>query len=310
MILNIHRNRPTIRRTKASTRFMPAVDGLESRTVLSTAGVAMPPVHTAPGHGHTVDALSTEDLVTNIKFSITNVVKTSADHLSAVGTVTGKVLGHDFLLKGVQIPLSITSSHTTTPATHGHAARPAATTTILHLALGPVNLNLLGLNLKLDNCRGGPVTVDVTAVSGSGNLLGNLLTGVANLLNPSTPVGTALSSIPGPGTGTGPGSITGTLTTALNTLLGDLTAATPTAGVPAAGGATGGATAAATATQILNLRLNPIHLNLLGLHVDTSSICLNVTAVPGTGNLLGNLLTDVANLLNGPSPLTGLAKIV
>ena len=33
---------------------------------------------------------------------------------------------------------------------------------------------------------------------------------------------------------------------------------------------------------ILNLQLAPIHLNLLGLHVDTSAICLSITANPAT----------------------------
>ena len=46
-----------------------------------------------------------------------------------------------------------------------------------------MNLNLLGLVVNLDNCNNGPVTVDVTAVPGAGNLLGNLLCNLANLLN-------------------------------------------------------------------------------------------------------------------------------
>jgi hypothetical protein len=49
------------------------------------------------------------------------------------------------------------------------------TCAILHLELGPLNLTLLGLNVVLDNCANGPVTVDITAVTGQGNLLGNLL---------------------------------------------------------------------------------------------------------------------------------------
>lgn len=53
---------------------------------------------------------------------------------------------------------------------------------------------------------------------------------------------------------------------------------------------------------ILNLELGPIHLNLLGLHVDTSRICLDITAIPG-GGLLGDLLCAIANLLNGGTPL-------
>jgi hypothetical protein len=48
---------------------------------------------------------------------------------------------------------------------------------------------------------------------------------------------------------------------------------------------------------ILSLELQPITLNLLGLVVQTSSICLDITAHQG-GGLLGNLLCSVANLLN------------
>lgn len=45
---------------------------------------------------------------------------------------------------------------------------------------------------------------------------------------------------------------------------------------------------------ILNLSLGPIDLNLLGLAVNTSQICLAVSAERGSGNLLGNLLCEVA----------------
>jgi hypothetical protein len=46
---------------------------------------------------------------------------------------------------------------------------------VLHLELGPLDLTLLGLNVILDDCDGGPVVVDINAQRGSGNLLGNLL---------------------------------------------------------------------------------------------------------------------------------------
>jgi len=46
---------------------------------------------------------------------------------------------------------------------------------ILHLELGPLDLTLLGLQVVLDNCAGGPVVVDITGETGKGNLLGNLL---------------------------------------------------------------------------------------------------------------------------------------
>jgi len=52
---------------------------------------------------------------------------------------------------------------------------------ILTLSLGPIDLNLLGLRVQLDNCNGGPVTVTITAIPGQ--LLGDLLCDLANLLN-------------------------------------------------------------------------------------------------------------------------------
>lgn len=50
---------------------------------------------------------------------------------------------------------------------------------ILHLDIGPISLDLLGLQLDLSQ-----IVLDLTAVSGSGNLLGNLLCAVAGLLDP------------------------------------------------------------------------------------------------------------------------------
>lgn len=52
------------------------------------------------------------------------------------------------------------------------------TCSILHLELGPLDLNLLGLEVLLNNCSGGPVVVDITAQTGGGQLLGNLLCGL------------------------------------------------------------------------------------------------------------------------------------
>jgi len=65
----------------------------------------------------------------------------------------------------------------------GSVTQAAGSTSILHLSLGPVDLSLLGLNVSLDNCANGPVTVDISAQSGPGQLLGNLLTSVSHLLD-------------------------------------------------------------------------------------------------------------------------------
>jgi hypothetical protein len=64
--------------------------------------------------------------------------------------------------------------------------------------------------------------------------------------------------------------------------------------------------------QVLNLVLGPLNLNLLGLVVTLNQVTLNITAVPGAGNLLGNLLCAVVNLLNGAGTggLTSLSALL
>jgi hypothetical protein len=49
---------------------------------------------------------------------------------------------------------------------------------ILELVLGPLNLSLLGLNVSLDDCNGGPVQVCISASRNEG-LLGSLLCGLS-----------------------------------------------------------------------------------------------------------------------------------
>ena len=57
-------------------------------------------------------------------------------------------------------------------------AQANGTCDILHLVLGPLDLNLLGRMVHLDQ-----VVLDITAQQGPGNLLGNLLCAVAGLLD-------------------------------------------------------------------------------------------------------------------------------
>ncbi len=63
--------------------------------------------------------------------------------------------------------------------------------------------------------------------------------------------------------------------------------------------------------QILDLTLGPLDLDLLGLVVHLDTVHLNITAQQGPGNLLGNLLCAVANLLNnqGGGNTTALQQI-
>jgi hypothetical protein len=96
----------------------------------------------------------------------------------ALGTLTGKIGNRTVKRSNVAIPVSMGSG--SSPLT----AHAAATCQILNLVLGPLHLNLLGLHVDLNQ-----VVLNITGQTGAGQLLGNLLCGVANLLNPGLPAG-------------------------------------------------------------------------------------------------------------------------
>jgi len=103
------------------------------------------------------------------------------DHLAlaAVGTLTGTIVD----------PVAGTLAVADTVTLPVNSATGSCK--ILHLELGPLDLDLLGLQVHLDK-----VVLDITAQQGSGNLLGNLLCAVANLLNGGgLNVGAALNQI-------------------------------------------------------------------------------------------------------------------
>jgi len=100
---------------------------------------------------------------------------TQNGQLAAVGTLTGTITNAVGAVVGavnqtVTVPVAVTS----------------ATCDILHLTLGPLDLSLLGLNVHLDQ-----VQLDITADAGPGNLVGNLLCAITNLLNGGVPAGLA-----------------------------------------------------------------------------------------------------------------------
>jgi len=70
--------------------------------------------------------------------------------------------------------------------------------------------------------------------------------------------------------------------------------------------ATSAVVVAQASCPILHLVLGPLHLDLLGLVVDLNRVVLDITAVPGAGNLLGNLLCAITGILDP----TGLADVL
>ena len=99
----------------------------------------------------------------------------------------------------------------------------------------------------------------------------------------------------------GVGTVSGTITTASGAVLATLSSAPATVPIQSA---------ADPSCTILVLHTGAIHLDVLGLVIDLSPIDLTITAQQGPGNLLGNLLCAVANLLNGGGPLTALTGLL
>ena len=110
-------------------------------------------------------------------FTATNFVARSGK-LFAVGTVSGT-------LKNAtgNVVSNVTNAPAALPVTSA-----VGTCTILTLNLGPLDLNLLGLLVHLNQ-----VVLNVTAQAGAGNLLGNLLCSVAGLLDGGSPLTSLVS---------------------------------------------------------------------------------------------------------------------
>ena len=141
---------------------------LASTFVVLSALAAPPLVPVAAAQGQPSPALSIP--VTSPNFAGTFNLRnfTVIDGVvNAVGTLTG-------ILTTPNGPVSVAR----TVALPVAPAQITATCDILHLELGPLDLNLLGLVVHLDR-----IVLDIDAQSGPGNLLGNLLCSVAGLLD-------------------------------------------------------------------------------------------------------------------------------
>ena len=97
------------------------------------------------------------------------------------------------------------------------------------------------------------------------------------------------------------GNLVGTLTDAAGNVIANILR---TVSIPILGDATN------ATCEILHLELGPLDLDLLGLVVHLDRIVLDISAEPGAGNLLGNLLCAVAGLLDGGGPLAGILSLL
>jgi len=234
--------------------FRPRLEGFEDRTV--PAAPVLNAAQVAPAAAGAASLLP---------INITSVAFNAADGLlSVAGTIGNTVFATTATLTGSQ--------------------PPSATTPILHLQLNEIHLDVLGL--KVDTSK---ICLDITTTSGPGNLLGNLLGGVANALNGGSPLGSVLGGL----SATDLSSVTGGLTDLLNGALGGL-------------GSQSAVSGANSVTNILHLSLGPVDLTLLGLNVSLDNcadgpVTVDISAQAGPGKLLGNLLTSVSHLLDGPA---------
>jgi hypothetical protein len=109
--------------------------------------------------------------ITNAAFNLTRFALQNGQ-LVAIGTLTGTLTNTltgatTAISQLITIPISVAGT----------------TCQILHLTLGPLDLNLLGLMIHLNQ-----VVLNIDAQSGPGNLLGNLLCAVAGLLDSGGPL--------------------------------------------------------------------------------------------------------------------------
>jgi hypothetical protein len=125
----------------------------------------------APRTGSVTTVVPTEDLPTGVS--------------EAVVTVTDFAnQGGDLVASGTATITDLAGNQDTEAFQGIEVLQADGTCEILNLVLGPLHLDLLGLVVDLNQ-----VVLNITAESGPGNLLGNLLCAVAGLLDGPSPLG-------------------------------------------------------------------------------------------------------------------------
>jgi hypothetical protein len=204
--------------------------------------------------------------------------------LVATAKITLDVVGRK-LVRTVDLPIDV-------GATAGESCD------ILNLSLGPIRLDVLGLRVRLDDCEGGPVTVDIGA-DPNGGILGDLLCSIAGRLVAGDDLQTIFDELDPEDQDSVRLLLEFLLSDALGGSLTDCHNLADTQAHAAAA-------KKRKNCDLLTLEIpEGVHLALLGLTVDTSGICLDVWARRGDGNLLGNLLCSLSELLDKPGASLG-----
>lgn len=154
-----------MKRRLAALGALASIVAVVTALTIAPAAPAAPPT-AALGNitGTTADGGTFTGTLSNVQFVNQNGVLTLVGNLTgtltnALGTVVGSVTN-----QAISVPVT--------------GATAAGSCTILDLTLGPLHLDLLGLVVDLNQ-----VHLTITGQTGNGNLLGNLLCGLANALN-------------------------------------------------------------------------------------------------------------------------------
>jgi hypothetical protein len=144
-------------------------------TALVSVLTVSAPIASAQGtpQGGAITIPLVDTATTDVVLTVTRFVQ-SGGQLLAVGTVTATV---------VDAVTGVVSSATRQVRIPVLLDQTTGTCEILSLVLGPLNLDLLGLQVRLNQ-----VVLDIEAEPGPGNLLGNLLCAVAGLLDQGGPL--------------------------------------------------------------------------------------------------------------------------
>jgi len=136
----------------------------------ATAAASKADKYSADVTGTTSDGREVTGKFTPRKFQVVN------NKVVAKGMLEGTISGGDkdrTFKRSVAMPLNVTDSLAASTAGGGRMAPAAISCDVLNLVLGPLDLNLLGLVIHLDQ-----VVLDITAVP-AGGLLGQLLCSLA-----------------------------------------------------------------------------------------------------------------------------------
>ena len=163
----------------ATLALLPATASVAQAQAGRSSGIGVPISGTATAADNTGQTLSGI-------FTIQRFARAQGD-IVAVGTLVGTLTSTDpatsiTSVRTVVTQLSMPLQRSGSNATAADVTA-LATCDILHLVLGPLDLNLLGLVVHLDQ-----VVLDITAVPGAGSLLGNLLCAITGLLDGGGPL--------------------------------------------------------------------------------------------------------------------------